>query len=81
MMRNRIDTVPSEPEAKAAERQEDSECCHYWLIESPDGPTSRGVCKYCGAEKDFPNSPPRFTLNNKRNIAGSEPADSSDKGV
>jgi len=29
---------------------------HYWLIESAHGPTSRGVCKYCGAVQEFRNS-------------------------
>lgn len=31
-------------------------CRHYWLIETPKGPISRGVCKHCGVEKDFYNS-------------------------
>jgi len=31
-------------------------CIHWWLIESPGGRTSHGVCKYCGAEADFLNS-------------------------
>lgn len=31
-------------------------CVHRWRIESPNGEFSRGVCKYCGAEKEFPNS-------------------------
>jgi hypothetical protein len=31
-------------------------CVHRWVIESPNGETSRGVCRYCGAEKDFPNA-------------------------
>lgn len=29
---------------------------HYWLIEGASGPTSRGVCKYCGATQEFHNS-------------------------
>ncbi len=33
-------------------------CCHYWMIESPQGPTSRGVCKFCGAVKEFDNCGP-----------------------
>jgi len=33
-------------------------CHHYWIIESADGPTSKGVCKFCGAEKEFYNSVP-----------------------
>ena len=31
-------------------------CHHYWVIDSPEGPTSRGVCKFCGAVKEFYNS-------------------------
>ena len=31
-------------------------CRHYWNIESADGPTSRGVCRVCGEEKEFLNS-------------------------
>jgi len=28
---------------------------HRWRIEEPNGPTSKGVCKVCGAEKEFKN--------------------------
>jgi len=31
------------------------ECRHYWVIEPARGPVSRGVCKRCGAEKEFEN--------------------------
>lgn len=31
-------------------------CVHYWVIEPPDAPISKGVCKYCGEEKEFMNS-------------------------
>ena len=31
-------------------------CSHYWIIDSADGPTSNGVCRICGAEKEFFNS-------------------------
>ena len=31
-------------------------CVHRWVIESPNGETSRGRCRYCGAEKEFPNA-------------------------
>jgi hypothetical protein len=33
-----------------------SECRHHWIIESPQGATSWGVCKLCGVKKEFPNS-------------------------
>ncbi len=29
--------------------------CH-WKIESPNGPESKGVCRKCGAERQFRNS-------------------------
>lgn len=32
------------------------QCRHHWVIESPQGVTSRGVCKLCGAEREFLNS-------------------------
>jgi hypothetical protein len=31
-------------------------CRHHWLIESPQGRTSMGMCKLCGARKEFSNS-------------------------
>ena len=31
---------------------------HHWIIESAAGPTSPGVCRLCGAEKEFINTPP-----------------------
>ena len=31
----------------------EDQCRHYWIIEAPEGPTSKGVCKFCGAEKEF----------------------------
>ena len=31
-------------------------CPHWWLLESPNGVTSRGRCKNCGEERDFVNS-------------------------
>ncbi|MDO8491068.1 MAG: hypothetical protein Q7T04_03515 [Dehalococcoidia bacterium] len=32
------------------------ECKHHWMIESPNGVESRGICKACGARKAFSNS-------------------------
>ena len=34
----------------------DSDCQHYWEIEQPNGPTSNGRCKVCGATREFKNS-------------------------
>lgn len=31
-------------------------CRHHWLIESPHGATSMGICKLCRSQKEFRNS-------------------------
>lgn len=48
-------------------------CRHHWVIESPNGEMSAGVCKRCGATKAFRNSyedwvwdAENFTLNGSR---------------
>ena len=41
--------------AAPAFSQGDADCQHHWVIESPRGPVSRGVCKQCGAVKEFQN--------------------------
>ena len=60
MMRHEVSDVPEEHVAKG-------ECRHYWIIEGANGPISRGVCKFCGVEKEFLNSLPDSTVV-KRNI-------------
>ena len=50
-MRHKLEDSPEKPVAK-------NRCRHYWIIESPKGPTSMGVCKLCGAEKEFKNFSP-----------------------
>lgn len=47
-MRYKPEAAPEEPVTR-------DKCRHYWIIESPKGPTSKGVCKFCGAEKEFQN--------------------------
>lgn len=37
-------------------------CCHHWVIETPNGPTSSGVCKFCGDERTFVNAEPAVLL-------------------
>ena len=37
------------------ERMESPECRHHWLIESPQGPVSRGRCQLCDATREFKN--------------------------
>ena len=31
-------------------------CVHHWIIEPPNGPTSKGRCKRCGEKKSFANT-------------------------
>ena len=31
-------------------------CTHHMVIPEPAGPTSLGVCKFCGDEREFANS-------------------------
>ena len=48
-----------EVDAVDAEEMLDEEapsCRHHWRIESPNGATSMGECKICGATKEFANS-------------------------
>ncbi|GAG39154.1 unnamed protein product [marine sediment metagenome] len=40
---------------QASEATAETECRHHWLIESPHGPTSMGICRLCGAQKEFRN--------------------------
>ena len=35
--------------------QQPNQCSHHWVIEGAGGPTSKGICRLCGAEKDFRN--------------------------
>ncbi len=52
-MTNKVKDAPEEAASKHKR--------HHWIIESANGPTSRGVCKLCGAEKEFDNlSPDRW---------------------
>ena len=32
------------------------ECSHHWVLEGPNGPMAKGVCKKCGMEGEFPNA-------------------------
>jgi hypothetical protein len=44
-------------------------CAHHWLIESPAGETSRGVCQFCGASRQFSNYNQRQTISPARKAA------------
>lgn len=58
MMANKLESTQKtnggEPALEGQETK--ARCCHYWIIETAKGPISKGVCKYCGEEKEFFNS-------------------------
>jgi len=35
--------------------QQPNQCAHHWVIDGAGGPTSKGMCRLCGAERDFKN--------------------------
>ena len=39
----------------ADSRHEREGCPHHWLIETPVGPVSKGLCRLCGQRKEFKN--------------------------
>ncbi len=38
------------------ETTESSTCRHHWVIDSPAGPVSNGICRLCGEVREFRNS-------------------------
>ena len=37
------------------EHEVQGECRHHWIIDSPAGPVSKGLCRLCGEERLFQN--------------------------
>ncbi len=33
-----------------------TQCAHHWIIETATGPVSKGMCRLCGAGREFKNS-------------------------
>ena len=50
-----VHKTATESEESVLDIQSQEQCVHHWIIDPPDGPISKGSCKLCGAEKDFPN--------------------------
>ncbi len=48
--------IHQETIAEVLEEQPVSTCRHHWIIETANGPTSRGVCLNCQESKLFNNS-------------------------
>lgn len=49
-----IETL-ARPTGQTNEASPELRCVHHWLIEPPEGPISKGICKKCGAAKEFVN--------------------------
>ena len=47
-------TVLETPKEESKELKTEN-CIHHWIIEPALGPTSKGICKYCGKERVFNN--------------------------
>lgn len=47
--------MPKQPDPATAYPELDG-CPHHWAIESPNGPTCKGVCRICSLEREFPTS-------------------------
>ena len=58
MVRYKVKDVPEEIEEDIVEVK----CIHHWIIEPANGATSMGVCKLCGAEREFSNQFKRNSL-------------------
>jgi len=48
-----IKTIPAAPQVTGPHS-------HHWLIDTPCGPTSEGVCRICGLTRTFRNSFPEL---------------------
>ncbi|MCK9485165.1 MAG: hypothetical protein M0R73_00430 [Dehalococcoidia bacterium] len=49
-------TTQSKTEDREIKPVSPRNCVHHWIIETPNGRESGGVCKRCGAHKSFSNS-------------------------
>ena len=47
--------MKQERNAASGKVKVEATCVHYWIIDSPEGPSSKGVCQYCGATSEFKN--------------------------
>ncbi len=48
--------VATAPETAVEEISMEPVCRHRWVIATPNGETSQGVCRTCGSTKEFPNA-------------------------
>ena len=46
-------------------------CTHHWVIETPDGRTSKGHCRRCGSVRRFRSAEPAMKPGYMRRLKGS----------
>jgi hypothetical protein len=51
-----------------AKLKRDQPCRHFWIIPTPDGPTSEGKCKFCHEKGTFINYFPAVSPLTKKAI-------------
>ena len=49
-------TAPSQHNAEMLNDFISVTCMHHWVIDTPNGPLSEGVCQRCGEKREFKNS-------------------------
>ncbi len=57
--------VAKGPAVQESDAPSAPQCRHHWVIESPHGAVSKGVCKLCKAEREFPNSAQDYLWENE----------------
>ncbi len=50
-----METIDREGAGGGTDLLEAPTCKHQWVIDSPAGPSSKGVCRSCGEQRDFLN--------------------------
>ncbi len=55
---------------KGRSKQRAGKCLHHWIVETPHGVTSRGLCKRCGIAKRFPNAAADLLAESRANAKG-----------
>jgi hypothetical protein len=53
-------------ESARSPKTDQDDCTHHWRIGTPSGETSTGVCKICGASRQFQNYSYRPSMTRSR---------------
>ena len=56
-----------------------AQCAHHWIIETADGPVSKGECQLCGENREFNSSLQFMATRWKPQVQGSPAAPQPEK--